>query len=160
MLKINWNNVLLVAGLSLVINLQAAPGDILWKFNAEQTIESAPVIDTAGNLYFGSDDQHIWSIDAKGNKRWAYPLLANMQFSPVLGTDGTVYLDVNDPGSHDGTLYAFNESGNLLWSNMITQDPNDPNHTALDVGFGPLTIGLDGNLYMVITYLPKGESRK
>ncbi len=132
------------------------PGDILWTFNAQQMIEAGPAVAADGTLYLGSDDQHIWAVDSKGNKKWAYPLAADMSFSPVIGTDGNIYLDVNDPVSHDATLYAFTPAGTLLWSKMITQDPAHSTSAGLDVGLGPLNIDAQNNLYAVATYWPKG----
>jgi len=47
------------------------------------------VIDRQGNLFFGSNDDHIYSIDAAGQLRWKYQTLGNVVAPPVIAPGGS-----------------------------------------------------------------------
>ncbi len=60
------------------------------------------------------DPQHTGQSSFKGTEdntlRWKFPTGERIQSSPVLGSDGTVYI-----GSHDSNLYAINPDGTEKW---------------------------------------------
>jgi len=56
---------------------------------------------TGQSLFKGSEENIL---------RWKFPAEARIQSSPVIGSDGTVYI-----GSHDNNLYAINPDGTEKW---------------------------------------------
>lgn len=74
---------------------------------------------------FGGDPAHTrWHSvgDVENNVRWSSNIGADAG-SPVLGTQGNVYV-----GAEDGSLYAFDDEGTKLWSTKSV--PGDSIHGA------------------------------
>ena len=64
-------------------------------------VNSSPTV-VAGTVYAGSDDHHLYALDAaSGALRWAYRTGAAVFSSPAVA-EGVVYV-----GSDDGSFYAF-----------------------------------------------------
>ena len=89
-----------------------------------------------GNIYFGSDDGYIYSVDSAGVFRWKYYIGGAVTSSPAIGPNGVIYL-----GSDDGYLYGFTQSGSLwmksgIWGGAIKSAP---------------AIGPDGTIYFGIS---------
>ena len=53
-------------------------------------------------MLVGSEDDRLWAIEPDGKLRWSVELGADVDSSPVIGPDGTIYV-----GSDDGKLYAL-----------------------------------------------------
>jgi outer membrane protein assembly factor BamB len=89
--------------------------DILWEFNAKNSVEGAAVI-ADGVVYVGSSDKNLYALDLKtGAKRWTTPL-GIITASPGINGD-RVYI-----GDADGKFYCLDRSnGKVLW----TFDDND-----------------------------------
>jgi len=74
--------------------VDAATGDLLWAYTTSDAITSSPVLDREGNLYIGSLDGALYSLDPQGQLRWRVqaPPSAAMHTSPALSLDEqTVY---------------------------------------------------------------------
>jgi outer membrane protein assembly factor BamB len=67
-----------------------------------------------------------------GEVQWRYLTGSSVYSSPVIGSDGTVYV-----GSHDSYLYAITSSGTLKWRYLIGNSINS----------SP-AIGSDGTVYV------------
>ncbi len=121
---------------------------VRFRFQAEGPIRSTPVL-ASGTLFFGSDDGHLYAIDARtGRLRWCYDVGAGVASSPSV-VDGLVYFT-----AWNGDLHAVNAAtGHLRWKadlgrdlgtmtywDFYTSSPT-PFGTALYVGSG------DGHLY-------------
>lgn len=63
---------------------------------------TAPLVDGAGNVYFGTAAGHVYGFDAKGNRLWDLDAGAVVASYPALTADGTLVI-----GTSDGTLYAI-----------------------------------------------------
>ena len=50
----------------------------------------------------GSQDDRLYAIEPDGKLRWSVELGGDVDISPILTGDGTIYV-----GSDDGTLYAL-----------------------------------------------------
>jgi outer membrane protein assembly factor BamB len=91
-----------------VVALEAQTGVERWSFGIQGTgapefgIHGAPLEDARGNLYFGTQDDRIYALDARGRFLWAFPTRGDVDAPLVLGPDGTLYA-----GSDDGHLYAL-----------------------------------------------------
>ena len=71
-----------------------SPGTVLWKYPVSDTVYGQPALDAAGNLYFGSMNGTLTSLDAGGNLRWSYAAGAPLRGTPTL--DGTGHLYIGD----------------------------------------------------------------
>jgi eukaryotic-like serine/threonine-protein kinase len=98
--------------------LDAATGDLRWKFTTGDVVHASPAY-ADGVVYFGSWDSYFYAVDAStGAQRWRFhagedPLIHNQvgfQSSPAV-VDGVVYT-----GCRDAKLYAIDAlTGREKW---------------------------------------------
>jgi eukaryotic-like serine/threonine-protein kinase len=83
---------------------------VKWKFATGDRIVSSPVW-SEGVLYFGSDDNNLYAVDAEtGRQKWKYATQGPVPSSPAIA-GGMVYF-----ASYDGKFYALNaDTGRLKW---------------------------------------------
>ncbi|HWK84969.1 MAG TPA: PQQ-binding-like beta-propeller repeat protein [Caldimonas sp.] len=83
---------------------------VKWSFATGQRIVSSPTWHD-GAIVFGSDDGHVYSVDAAtGRQRWMRRTDGPVSSTPAIA-DGRVYAV-----SYDGRLYALDErNGEVLW---------------------------------------------
>ena len=102
-----------------VYALDAASGELRWKFHTGNVVHASPAI-AAGTLYVGSWDSYFYALDAAtGKQRWRFktgedPAIHNQEGiqSSAVVADGTVYF-----GCRDSNLYALDAaSGAQRWS--------------------------------------------
>lgn len=136
---------------------------VKWRFSTGNRIVSSPVYSN-GVLYFGSDDNNLYAVDAAtGIQKWKYVTQGPVPSSPAVSGD-TVYFP-----SYDGKFYALNaETGRLKWKfstggerrfeakgihgfqpkNQTIADPWDLYLSSPVVANGTVYFGSgDGNLY-------------
>jgi len=136
-------------------------------------IYSSPAVGPDGTIYVGSKDFYFYAITASGNMilrlfsfvnifsifvvwkgtaKWSYQAGSAVSSSPVVGSDGAIYV-----GSHDYYLYAFTPSGSGIFTLSLLC-----RITLSSVFLGSLkwryltggyvysspTIGLDGTIYV------------
>lgn len=93
-----------------VVKLDAASGELLWSFAVPGTgakefgVHGSPVEDREGNLYFGSQDDAVYSLSPDGKLRWKLGTGADVDAPVVLAADGLMYVACDD-----GKLYAVRE---------------------------------------------------
>ena len=106
----------------------------VWLLGAATTALSAPQQQhTPITLRAGEEGPQQLACGLAGERRWAFPTSGDVDSSPTLGPDGTVYV-----GSSDHNLYAvMSDGGTLKWSY-----PTD-----LYVTSSP-TVGPDGTIYV------------
>ncbi len=76
-------------------------GSLRWRFKADGDVHS-PVIDGRGNIYFSSHDGKIYALNANGSQLWQYILGGWLQYGPLIGQNGALYVtDIY------GRIYAF-----------------------------------------------------
>jgi eukaryotic-like serine/threonine-protein kinase len=102
-----------------VYALDAASGDLKWKFKTGDVVHSSPAV-ADGMVYVGSWDTYFYALDATtGAQKWRFktgddPVIHNqigIQSSPLVA-DGLVYF-----GCRDSNLYALNaHSGEKKWA--------------------------------------------
>ena len=107
-------------------------GELLWSVNLAYTPSTAaPKIAPNGTIYLHSED--LYAISPAGQILWSKD--STDPKAVDLGADGTVY------SGSGNTIFAYNPSGNLLWT--FTEPPGGQGIMA-----GP-TVGADGNIYAV-----------
>jgi outer membrane protein assembly factor BamB len=121
-----------------------AGASVAWSVDTGEWVGAGPVV-ADGTVFFGSDDQRVYAVDAEsGTVRWTRDVAGSPSTPSVI--DGTVYV-----GSFDGNLYALSAAdGTVEW----TAETNgyDPFGTATTVADGTVYAGrLDSGLYAVST---------
>ena len=81
-----------------------------WQFETDDSVQCAPAV-VDGTVYVGSDDTHLYAVDAAtGTRRWQFETGGKIKSSPAV-VDDTVYV-----GSTDDHLYAVDAAdGTLRW---------------------------------------------
>lgn len=94
-----------------IVALLGTNGKEKWRFHVEPGhgsfygIQSGALIDKEGYVYFGGRDHYIYCLTPDGELVWRYKTGDQVDSSPALGPDGTLYI-----GSDDKRLYAFSRS--------------------------------------------------
>jgi len=88
-----------------------------WKFKTGGPIKSSPVV-VDGIAYFGSDDGHIYAVDA-GNGRQVWKVRTGDKVTGSAAVvDGTVYI-----AGQDGNMYALDaRTGDTKWTARFSQE--------------------------------------
>jgi len=60
------------------------------------------LVDAAGAILFGSQDDRLYCLEPDGKLRWSVELGGDVDSSPILAADGTIYV-----GTDDKKLYAL-----------------------------------------------------
>jgi outer membrane protein assembly factor BamB len=83
---------------------------VKWKFATGDRVVSSPVW-SGGSIYFGSDDNNVYSVDAEtGAQKWMFRTRGPVPSTPAVA-GGAVYF-----GSYDGSFYAVDaQTGRLKW---------------------------------------------
>ena len=135
--------------------LNPADGYIKWSYYAGYPLQSSPIIDASGSIYFGAGTR-VYAIGDSGfsaYSKWLAPFQtgANVNSSPALGTNGYVYF-----GSDDGYVYAVSSfTGLEKWrrsTNTTLPDLVHPIYMSATIdGSNNVIIGngsyMDGMLY-------------
>ena len=74
---------------------------------------------------------------------WSYKTDLSVESSPVIGTDGTIYI-----GSHDGYLYALNSSGTLKWKFEVAKPVYDERWNVSKAIMATPAIDKNGTVYI------------
>jgi outer membrane protein assembly factor BamB len=123
---------------------------VLWKYYVDQSVYySCPAIGDDGTIYFGTGiylgppynewrPGTMYAIGPDGIVKWSY-FIGNSLFSPVIGNDGTIYIQ-----DRLNKIYAFTPTGTLNW---IYND-FDQNIYQRDMGERNPAVGADGTLYI------------
>jgi RHS repeat-associated protein len=80
----------------------SADGEILWHVDFGAGVESTPIIDRVGNLYFGTKGGTVYALDSAGHELWKAEVGGEIIGSPALGKGGAVIV-----GSTNGRLYSL-----------------------------------------------------
>jgi outer membrane protein assembly factor BamB len=59
-------------------------------------------VDAGSAILFGSQDDRLYALEANGHLRWSVELFGDIDSSPSLGSDGTIFV-----GADDRKLYAL-----------------------------------------------------
>ena len=115
-----WNgNVYFGSGDGNIYALDAATGNIKWRFHTGDVVHASPAI-SGGTLFIGSWDSYFYAIDAaSGKEKWRFKTGVDPDIHNQVGiqssaavADGTVYF-----GCRDSNLYALDAvTGKKRWS--------------------------------------------
>ena len=91
-----------------IASLDTATGEEQWSFGVGGTdanelgVGSSPLVDVDGNIFFGADDDYVYSIDRTGHMRWIYETGGNVDSDPILTEGGLLVV-----GSDDHLVHAI-----------------------------------------------------
>jgi outer membrane protein assembly factor BamB len=128
-----------------------ADGVHLWSVATNSNARGvSPAIGADGTIYFASGESYttyeseLYAVTPDGSVKWHVALGTTYDSAPVIGGDGTVYVTTANMLIDPGSITAVAPDGSIKW------------RVADDYSFGPVTLGLDGNLYAVGTPEPPG----
>jgi outer membrane protein assembly factor BamB len=114
---------------------------MLWSYETSDDINSPPVVDDRGEIYFGSEDGSVYALKVDGSLKWSYATGGGVTAAPLVSTLDRLYV-----GSKSGTFYCFNRTtGDTIW----TYQANDQIYSSATIdNSGRLFFGdLDGKLH-------------
>lgn len=123
---------------------EPAPGEVKWEFVAGDAVNSPAAISENGTLYFASDANKVYAVDAEtGKLKWS----SAGGINAVVGADGTIF----SRGIRE--VYALNgETGATVWKYS---------HPSVSVVFQTaLTLDANGYLYAFMGSLGGGFSMR
>ncbi|MCX4243385.1 PQQ-binding-like beta-propeller repeat protein [Paraliomyxa miuraensis] len=96
----------------------AGDGTIRWHYPPEEEgpgahVATTPLV-TAEGVVFGNQGKEVVALDHEGRRRWSVTFKADVDGSPVLGRDGTIYVGVDE-----GALHAIRPDGTIAWSAKV-----------------------------------------
>jgi outer membrane protein assembly factor BamB len=133
-------------------------GTLKWKYTAGYPLQSSPMIDNTGSIYFGAGPC-VYSIgDAgySGYPKWLKPFQTggNVNSSPALGANGYLYF-----GSDDGYVYAVDRfTGLQKWSFSGNDAIVHPIYTSCTVDASNNVIVGNGSYMEGVLYYLDGET--
>jgi outer membrane protein assembly factor BamB len=119
----------------------AALDTLLWYYETSGEINSPPVIDDYGEIYFGSEDGSVYALKLDGTLKWSYDTGDGVTAAPLVSTLNRLYV-----GSKNGKFYCFNRTtGDTIW----TYQANDQIYSSATIdNSGRLFFAdLDGQVY-------------
>lgn len=119
-------------------------GEIRWHYPAPGEGRGAHVVSTPlvteELVVFGNYGRRVVALDHEGSVRWTLELGADVDGSPALGRDGTIYV-----GADQGGVHAIAPDGTLRWRSSIRAPVRARPAVGSD---GVIVVGsYDGNLY-------------
>jgi outer membrane protein assembly factor BamB/fibronectin type 3 domain-containing protein len=114
---------------------------LLWYYETSGDINSPPVVDDRGEVYFGSEDGSVYALKVDGTLKWSYATGGGVTAAPLVSTLDRLYV-----GSKSGVFYCFNRTtGDTIW----TYQANDQIYSSATIdSSGRLFFAdLDGQVY-------------
>ena len=126
-------------------NTEHINGTLKWVFEADAAIESSPVIDKEGTIYFGAHDGKLYALNPGGTLKWTFDagppvyderwkVSKSIMATPAIANDGTIYIY-----SSANYLFAVNPDGTEKW--------RFPIKWGNDFWSSPI-VGKDGTIYI------------
>ncbi len=102
-------------------SLHAAPGAVLWTYEAGARLSGAPSIAEDGTAYVGALDGLLHAVDHAGTQRWVFVYTEHgragaqaFHGAPALGEDGTIY--IGDDIVVPNYFFAVHPDGRSRWT--------------------------------------------
>jgi len=96
-------------------------GSAKWQVQLNSESTGGVVVDGKGNIYVTtSAGKSLYAVSGDGEVEWVYTAEGEIDSSPAIGSDGTVYFTANDL-----CLYAVGPDGDLKWKFKVTENGTD-----------------------------------
>ncbi len=112
----------------------SAQGQAMWYIESISGLSSV-TIDQSNNLYVGTDDNYLYSLDTAGTIRWRYHVDGEIISSPAIMSNGKICF-----GAQDGYFYILNPDSTLVKHELVGTIASSP------------VIGSDGAIYISTDY--------
>ena len=106
----------------------------VWRFRCGDYVQGGGVSDQEGNIYFGSRDRYLYSLNQNGTLRWRFSYNDIVESSLAIDENGTIYFGGGGPFDYN-YFFALNPNGTLKWKFKTYRIHSSP------------AIGLDGTIY-------------
>jgi len=129
-------------------------GKVKWNFDTGNKVRSAPAL-YGGVLFIGSNDGHLYALDAESGKlKWKFQAAGAVASSPAVYRD-TVFIEAGDAAIHAVDARTGREKWTVKTGVPITRDPKrmatgkwEYEHSSPVIAAATLYIGsADGNVY-------------
>lgn len=141
--------------------INPASGRTNWMFDVRGRIATSPAIGQDGTIYVGSQDTNLFfAVNRDGTEtgEFRFPLPDDQTFSsPVVGTDGIVYVACFSAKANRGQLYALTPDLTVKWTNqdgLFTHSPSIGPDGALYASHGGGMVAFNKNLTVRTSWLP------
>ena len=121
-----------------------------WFFQEGPFFEGSPVVDNDGVIYFGSWDNHLYALYPNGTMKWKCYTGGNVETSPAIAEDGTIYVGTHFAPGYGTYLYAINPNGTWKWRRKTGNMYSSP-----AIGDDGTIYCSDGGIYIIALY-PNG----
>lgn len=108
-----------------------ASGKVRWRHKSKKKRYGAPAVTDGGLVIFGGQDDMLFAVDTAGHERWSVDVGADVDCSPVIADDGTIYI-----GTDGNEVLAIDADTGRIKRRVAV-----PGHVR-----GALSIGRDGAL--------------
>ncbi|MBW7454329.1 PQQ-binding-like beta-propeller repeat protein, partial [Paenibacillus sepulcri] len=85
-----------------------------WEFVTGGSVAS-PAVGPDGTIYAGTTDGNLYAIKPNGLKKWSYQTNQPIYQGPVIGDDGTIYVN-SFKNFYGAMLYSISPNGTKNWS--------------------------------------------
>jgi outer membrane protein assembly factor BamB/protocatechuate 3,4-dioxygenase beta subunit len=127
------------------VNFIDKKSSLYWKYSSVEDIESSPIIDNNGNVYFVSKNNYMYAITPEGDLYWRISRPEAFMTDPVIDENGTIYV-----GTDNDKLYAINSSdGSTKWVRSLTQEYNNSVRTPAISSDGTVYFATSERLYSI-----------
>lgn len=121
--------------------INPSDGSLKWRYHSGGYLNAPMTIGDDGTLYAVND--YVKAISPDGIRIWSYKPQDTWvsDLSPAVGSDGTIYVGVDNNGYGTGGLAALNRDGTLKWRYTFgTSDATSPEVAP--------AVGPDGTIYI------------
>ena len=124
-------------------------GTLKWKFKTGNDIWGSPVIGLEEVIYIYSTDGNLYAVNSDGTEKWKFGglwyLLSHLTLTPVVGTDGTIYIG-GGTEMYQTKFYALNQDGTVKWELTLDEPLYSLPTITLD---GLILVGYDTQLIAI-----------
>lgn len=103
-----------------VVQAYSKDGAFLWESDVAAGRLTMPTLDDAGNIYAGSFDFNVYSVDPLGNIRWTFRSDGRVIRDLAIDYDGNIYF------GDEAHFYSVNNEGQLNWKYDVTSRTHAP----------------------------------
>jgi len=127
------------------------PGDEIWRFETDYSIEDGPIIGDNGTIYFGTFNGYLHALNPNGTEIWKYKTGSAIWSAPAIAEDNTIYVT-----SYDDYLHAINPDGTRKWRFVAHDSISSSPAIAED---GTVYFGTMGTGYRIYAVNPNGTEK-
>jgi outer membrane protein assembly factor BamB len=87
-----------------------------WNVQFAAGMASTPAVGSDGRIFVLTSDNKLVSISNTGGRLWETGLVGSSAGAPVIVSDGSMYVGVNNGTNANGVVYRINQNGGTIWT--------------------------------------------